>query len=441
MPVLEAKRTPTDRPGSGWYEILPPPGPARELRGELIADWVVVGAGFAGLAAARRLSQLRPGERVVLIEAQRVGFGAAGRNSGFMIDLPHHLQSDSYAGGLEADRKEIEMNRSAIAFAREAVADYGLEAHFDPCGKYHGAADARGLKALASFAAHLTRLGEPFERLDAGDLERLTGTDYYESGIYTPGAAMVQPAGYVRGWAAGLAEHVDLYELSPVLRIETGRPHKVHTPKGCISSPKVILTVNGHLDSFGLFRRRLLHIYLHASMTRALTAAEETALGGAPAWGLIPADPMGTTVRRTREGRIVVRNSVTYSPDMTCRDRALARAFGAHDKAFRHRFPMLPEVAMEHRWSGQICLSWNGVPAFGEIEEGVYAAGCQNGLGVCKGMLHGKLIADLAAGGNAPFVADLLALDAPKKLPPEPFASLGANFNIWWLQRRAGKDF
>ena len=96
---------------------------------------------------------------------------------------------------------------------------------------------------------------------------------------------------------------------------------------------------------------------------------------------------------------------------------------------------------MEYRWSGQICLSWNSVPAFGEVEEGLYAAGCQNGLGVCKGTLHGKLIADLAAGSNEPLVADVLAMDAPRRLPPEPFMSLGANLNIWRLQRRAGADF
>jgi len=441
MPVLTAKKTPTDRPGSGWYEILPPPGPAEELDAAITAEWVVVGAGFAGLSAARRLAQLRAGDRIVVLDAQRVGIGAAGRNSGFMIDLPHELQSDSYAGGLDADRKQIAMNRAAIAFGREAVEEYGLQAHFDPCGKYHGAADARGRKALATFEAHLGRLGEPFEHLDAGDLEKLTGTDYYASGIYTPGAAMIQPAGYVRGLADGLRGKVQIFENSPVTRIETGPPHTLHTPKGRVASPKIILAVNGYLESFGLFERRLIQIALHASMTRVLSAEEQRALGGEAEWGLIPADPSGTTVRRIKEGRIVIRNTVTYEPGMAGSERQLARAGRAHDASFRARFPRLKTVAMEYRWSGQICLSWNSVPAFGEVEEGVYAAGCQNGLGVCKGTLHGKLAADLAAGANEPLVADVLALEAPKRLPPEPFLSIGANLNIWWLQRRAGADF
>jgi glycine/D-amino acid oxidase-like deaminating enzyme len=441
MSVLTAKRTPADRPGSGWYEILPPSGPAQELDGKLAAEWVVVGAGFAGLAAARRLTQLRPGDRIVVLDAQRVGFGSAGRNTGFMIDLPHELQSDSYAGGLDSDRKQIAMNRAAIAFAVEAAEEYGLKDYFNPCGKYHGAADARGRKALEAFEFHLSRLGEPYSHLDATDLKKLTGTDYYASGTYTPGTAMIQPVGYIRGLADGMRDRVKIFENSPVTRIETGRPHTIHTPKGRVTGANVILAVNGYLESFALFERRLIQIYLHASMTRAMSADERRDLGGEADWGLIPADPSGTTVRRIKEGRIVIRNTVTYNPSMACAERQLARAGRAHDESFRARFPMLKGVDMEYRWSGQICLSWNSVPAFGEVEDGVYAAGCQNGLGVCKGTLHGMLIADLATGSNEPLVSDVLAMDKPKKLPPEPFMSLGANLNIWWMQRRAGADF
>ena len=441
MPAVVAKKTPRDRPGSGWYEILPPPGPARDLDTNITADWVVVGAGFAGLSAARRLTQLRPGERIVVTDAQRVGFGSAGRNSGFMIDLPHELQSHHYGGSAEADRKRIAMNRTAIAFAREAVREYGLEAFFKPCGKYHGAADMRGLSALEAFEAHLDRLGETYDKLDASDMKKLTGTDYYVRGTFAPGAAMLQPAGYIRGLADGLRAKVEIFENSPVTRMETGRSHTLHTPKGRVTSPNVILAVNGHLESFGLFQHRLLHVYTYASMTRALSADEQHTLGGEPEWALIPADPMGTTLRRIKEGRIVVRNTFTYNPRMAYSQRQIDRASRSHEHSFRARFPMLKDVGMDYRWGGQLCLSWNSVPAFGEVEEGIYAAGCQNGLGVCKGTLHGKLIVDLAAGSDEPFVSDVLAMAKPRKLPPEPFLALGVNLNLWWMQRRAGMDF
>ena len=439
MTGYRAVRTPHDRAGSGWYEILPPPPPPRRLEEDLSVDWLVVGAGFAGLAAARRLTQLRDGERIAVIDAQRVGWGAAGRNSGFMIDLPHELNSDSYAGGLEADRKQIRMNRAGIAFARAAVEAYGLQAHFDPCGKLHGATDGNGLNALRRFESHLDRLEEPYEQLTAEDLKRITGTDYYAGGTFTPGATLIQPAGYIRGLAEGLKDKVALYEESPALEIETGADIAVRTPKGRVRTRRLLLTVNGQIESFGLFRRRLMHVYTFASMTRVLTAAEQAALGGEAEWGLIPADPMGSTLRRIGD-RMVVRNTFTYNPGLET-SRAQVEAIGRrHDRSFRARFPMLGEVAMEYRWGGALCLSLNSVPAFGELETGVYLACCQNGLGTVKGTLAGKLIADLACGGNDPMLAEMLSYPAPRKLYPEPFMTLGARSRLWWMHRRAGRD-
>src|SRR5262245_43636435 len=126
MSLHKAARTPADLRGSGWYELLPKPPPPRILAGNQKADWVIVGAGFAGLSAARRLSQLVPGDRISVLEAQRVGWGASGRNSGFMIDLPHELSSENYAGGLDHDIKQIRMNRAGIAFAAAAADACGL---------------------------------------------------------------------------------------------------------------------------------------------------------------------------------------------------------------------------------------------------------------------------------------------------------------------------
>ena len=441
MAGYRATRLPEDERGSGWYEILPEPRPRPALEDDLTVDWAVVGAGFAGLSAARRLTQLRPGERIAVIDAQRVAWGAAGRNSGFMIDLPHELKSESYAGGLEEDRRQIRMNRAAIAFAREAVEDFGLQDSFDACGKLHGAADEHGLKALRRFEAHLDALGEPYSRLDAAELKRITGTGYYAGGIHTPGAVMIQPAGYIRGLAQGLEDKVTIFENSPALEIEGGNAPRVVTPKGSLRARALILTVNGHIESFGLFRRKLMHVYTFASMTRVLTEAERRALGGEGAWGLIPADPMGTTLRRIREGRIVVRNSFTYNPDMRTSRAQIERIGRAHDRSFRARFPMLGDVDMAYRWGGQLCLSLNSVPVFGEIETGIYAACCQNGLGTVKGTLAGKLIAELACGSKDPMVAEMQAYAPPRTLYPEPFMTLGARAKLRWAQHRAGRDF
>ena len=80
---------PHDDKSCGWYAALPESPPARTLSGQQLVDYAIIGAGFAGLAAARRLACHEPEARILLVDAQRVGEGASGRNSGFVIDLPH----------------------------------------------------------------------------------------------------------------------------------------------------------------------------------------------------------------------------------------------------------------------------------------------------------------------------------------------------------------
>ena len=95
---IQVKNIRHGNPGvSGWYAILPEPEPARVLQDDITADWLIIGGGFAGLSAARRLSQLRENESIVLLDSIRIGEGSSGRNSGFMIDLPHDISTDSYA--------------------------------------------------------------------------------------------------------------------------------------------------------------------------------------------------------------------------------------------------------------------------------------------------------------------------------------------------------
>ncbi|MEO1191459.1 MAG: FAD-binding oxidoreductase [Pseudomonadota bacterium] len=439
-------RLPKDPGPAGWNEILPKAPPPEPLEEQRTADWLVIGAGFAGLAAARRLNRNRPGESVVVLEASRIGQGPAGRNSGFMIDLPHDLSSANYGGAAERDRKQIAANRTAIAFAAEAAADYGLpDEAFRPAGKVNAAASERGLAHNQDFAGHLEGLGEAYELLDAQAMQDLTGSRYYQGGLYTAGSALIQPALFVRGVAGGLASNrVKLHETSPVLALTRQEGlWQAETPQGLVRAPKVILAVNGHAESFGYFRRRLIHVFTYASMTRALRAEEVKALGGQPGWGLTPADPLGTTLRRitSPQGeRIVVRNRFTYDPGLEISEKRLAASVKDHDAAFAARFPALAGIEMEYRWGGRLCLSRNDAPAFGMVEEGLYAACCQNGLGTARGTFAGVAAADLACGVSSSFTQHMVEAPEPTAKPPEPITLLGASARIAWGQFRAGRE-
>jgi len=440
---IEVSKLPIDPGPAAWNCLLEPAATGPELNEKLTADWLIIGAGFAGLSAARRLSQLCPSDRIVMLEARGLAEGPAGRNSGFMIDLPHDLASADYGGALDADVELTADNRHAIDFAAEAAKDYGLSAEaFARSGKINAAASGRGAAHNATHAKHLTAMGESFQTLDAQQMQDLTGTQYYQSGLYTPGTAIIQPAMYVRDFAKGLqSNRVQIFENSPVTSLERGANWVAETPKGRVTAPKVILAVNGHLNSFGFAKNRLLHVFTYASMTRALSTDEVTKLGGEPIWGVTPADPVGTTVRRiSGQGgdRVVVRNCFTVDASMVVTPQRIDRVAKDHDRAFQARFPMLAGVEMEYRWGGRLCLSRNNVNVVSEVDTGLYAACCQNGLGTVRGTLTGILAAELATDTPSERLDRALRAAPPARLPP--LTSVGANLMIKWQERQAGLE-
>lgn len=441
---MKVTRLPVDTGTAAWNALLPQALPAVRLETQVTTDFLIVGAGFSGLAAARRLTQLDPSASIMVVDATRVGEGPAGRNSGFMIDLPHELSAADYATTQDNDRAQIALNRKAISFARDAVTELGISREaFDETGKVNGAAAEAAHRHNLDYADHLKRLGEPHEMLDADAMHTMTGSRFYRSGLYTPGTVLLQPATFVRGLADGLANRVTVFENTPVLSLERhGTAWLAKTPSGSISANSVILATNGHIESFGFFKREVFHVMLYASMTRPLSKSEDTATGE-DRWGITPSDPAGTTLRKFRHGgkaRIITRNQMNYVPEMEISPAHLESVKQRHIQSFANRYPALCDVQQEFVWSGRLCLSRNSAPAFGRLDDGLYAACCQNGLGTTRGTLSGMAAAEMAYEGETELVKTLLAQGSPKRLPPAPLDTLGANAFMRWSEFKARKE-
>jgi glycine/D-amino acid oxidase-like deaminating enzyme len=428
---------------SGWVSMLPKRTPRPALSGTVSADVVVVGGGFAGLAAARRLSQIDPKLKVVILEAGEIAEGATGRNSGFVIDLPHEVSSEDYGGsGNDARRHDIKVHRTAIALFAEFAKQKGWGRDiFDPCGKYNVALGSKGDEHVVSYAKQLDKVNEPYTLLDAKAIAAVTGTSSFTSAIYTPGTVIIQPAAFVRGLADSFVEPVQLFENSPALSLERqGAAWRVKTKNGVVNAGKIILANNGQAQNFGLFRGQLLHVYTYASMTKAF---DPKRLGGQRSWGATPAFPMGTTVRRVEGNdgdRILIRSRYTYNPRMQVSEGAITRAGRVHDRKFEARFPTLKGTPMEYRWAGAMALTWNGVPAFGEIEPGMFAAIACNGVGATKATASGIAAAEAAMGLDSWMVQVFKGFEAPKQLPPQPFLTIGATANLSLKEWSAGLE-
>lgn len=437
---------------SGWLSVLQRRAPQEALSTVINTDYLIIGAGFAGLSAARRLKQIEPTAEIVILEACEVAQGPAGRNSGFMIDLPHDLASKDYAGSAERDRVQTAINRAAIDFAKASFEEYQMPTEAMQCsGKINAAATANGMRFNEQYAQHLERMGEENRLLDASEMQALTGIDYYHGGLWTSGTAILQPALYIRAFADALAsnDNIRLFENSAVIEFnkltqqENERRWCAKTAKGEVKATKVILAVNGLVERFGFFQKRLMHVFTYASMTRALAPDEVKKLSGEPTWALTSADPMGSSVRRISGiggDRLMVRNRFTYDPSMEISNQRINSVAIDHRKAFDRRFPMLKDVQMEYSWGGRLCLSQNGVFAAGEVEDGVFSACCQNGLGTAKGTAIGVITAEQAAGAKNSIIPAYTKEEAPTKLPPKPLMYLGANGYMRWKELLAGKD-
>ena len=134
-------------------------------------------------------------------------------------------------------------------------------------------------------------MGEASTWVDASDMKRVTGSKYYLSGLLTPKTITIQAAAYTRGFALGVAEKVDIFEKTTVIALERSNIlWQARTPKDPVKASKVILSVNGYLQSFGFMQSSLMHIFLFASMTRAMSTVEVNNLGGEPSWGIVPAN-------------------------------------------------------------------------------------------------------------------------------------------------------
>ncbi len=449
MGQIKLPKNPGD---TGWKEILPKRKVNPKLSDNINSDYLIIGGGFAGLSAARRLNQINKDAKIALLEACEIGEGPAGRNSGFMIDLPHNLASDDYLGSLEKDREQTLINRSAIEFAKDASQEYEMPSEaIQFIGKTNAAASEKGMKFNTEYAKHLDKTSESYKMLDAQEMKDLTGIDYYINGLWTPGTAMLQPALYIQSLADGVTKNsnVTIYENSPVISLEEEGKHdgqkfwKAKTNLGSISSQKIILAVNGIVERFGYFQNRLMTIFTYSSLTRELTSDESNMLGGSNEWGLTSADAMGSSVRRISGmggNRILVRNRWSYNPSMEASDSFMNSAANSHNESFKARFPMLEKVSMEYSWGGRLCLSLNNVFAQGEVDEGIYSACCQNGLGTAKGTAIGVITAEKITGTINSLVPDFVDEEAPKKLMPKPFMWLGVNSYMRWKELMAGKE-
>ncbi|OJY20847.1 FAD-dependent oxidoreductase [Pandoraea sp. 64-18] len=435
-PSRSARDTfPAYQAGAGWNALLPTRMPHTQPPVARSFDVIVIGAGFTGLAAARRVAELRPEASVLVIDATTVGNGSAGRNSGFLINLPHNTGMGGHGSPMEVARKQIRLYDIGLKWLRDLVTTHGIDCDWNPVGKYHAAATPDGEQRLRDTLAQYREWGVTYRELSRDALQSEIGTDYYGYGYHSENNVFVQPAALVRGLADSLPANVRLWENEPVLSLDGTGPFTVTTARTQLRASQVIVANNGFARKLGLARDRVFTIYTYAAMTDALPADELAKLGPAREWGVIPANRLGTTLRKTHGGRFVVRSAYSYE-----KERPMAEVSAMLTDAYRRRYPQMDSHRFAFVWGGVTALTRNGALYFGEIRKGLFASlGC-NGAGVLKGSMFGKLLGEMACGRQSPELADALGFERPTWLPPEPIRRVAILSAIHYQKHRAGRE-
>lgn len=416
----------------GFNAMLPARTSTPAASGRIAAKYAVVGAGFTGLAAARRLSELDPAADIVVLEATIVGEGSSARNSGFIspADIPSGTDASAVAETAARNVWGAEGFDWLVALARQ----YGFDFELERSGRIKAAATGHGERAVEDLADIVENLKLPHTRLSRADLKQRVGTSYYGMGLFTDEGYLVQPAKLIRGLADNLPANVHLHENTPLVGMRRhGKWHLV-TPDATVEADTVVMAVNAAVKGFGYLADRLVAIYTYAAISKALPEQDIPQLGAMPSWGMLPSHRLGTTVRRIGRDRLMVRSLYAYERGVS--DAKAERELRAR---FHARYPDLRHVDLEYVWGGTTALTMNGAPWWGRLDDGLYvSAGC-NGAGVVKGTILGRRLAEEVRGAA---VADETRrlYGTASWIAPEPFRTIGFHVVSAIERRKAGAE-
>ncbi len=423
----------------GWAELLHPRKPREACVGKIRSHWAVIGAGFTGLACARRLAELHPENEIILLDARAVGQAASGRNSGYAVACSH------FSGKFDAAQKHQyqrinRINSAGLKLLREQVTALNIDCQWHEQGFYHSAADQRALREVEHFADYLKRLDIHHTLMQTEELKHQLGTGWYQRAIHVHEGALLQPAALTYGLADSLPQNVTLYEHSPVLALTSGSTHLLRTRTAEIQADQVLVCANFEATRLGLISGRILGSTLSGSFTCQLTRGELDTLGQQQQWGVLSLHSGGATVRLTEDGRISIRNTAEYHAGKLLSEKSLIKRQRIHRQAFENRFPQLRHIPFEYSWSGVEGISRNATNFFTNLKPGLYIAGGYNGSGVSRGTAFGHALAEWASGGQSSLITDCLDSPAAQWLPPRPLLDIGAWFTVRNRFRGVGRD-
>lgn len=399
------------------------------LQGHVKADICVIGAGFTGMSTALHMAE--KGYRVVVLEGNRIGFGASGRNGGQIVnsysrDIDFIERHYGQKVGAEMGRMAFEGGR----ILRRFVNDYGIQCDLKEGGIF-AACNRKQFDELIEKKKLWESHGHTqLELLDEHAIQQYVGTERYSGGLIDHSGGHFHPLNLVLGEAAAVESlGGDIYEGSPALRIQEGDTPIVHTSQGSVEADFVLIAGNAYLNGL-----------LPQLESKAIPCGTQI-IATAPLTDdlqrrLLPKDNcvedcnyLLDYFRLSGDGRMIYGGGVTYGAREPEKVEALIVP------KMLKTFPELKDVKVDFAWTGNFLLTLTRLPQFGRIGKNLYYAQGYSGHGITCTHLAGKVISDAIQGQAERF--DIFAALPQRSFPGGrgmriPLTTMGA----WYYNLR-----
>lgn len=414
-----------DDNASVWLDGAPEDEPAAALGRDLDVDVAIIGGGFTGVSTAYHFSRRFPGLGVALIEAKRLANGASGRNGGLVLNGISILDED-----LELAVREHGVTRAAIDGIEAVIEEHGLKVRFRRDGVLAVATSTRAAEEAHARVEKLAARGLPLQYVPSG----ARGMRGACGAVLDSSEGVLNGVDFLRAMRPVLvAQGVQIFESTPVMRVREGKIVELATPKGVVRAKAIVLATSGYTPRLGYFKSGLLPVISHVIATDPVEPEVLERSGLAGIAGFHDDRPRLAYCSVTAERRVVFGggttesygyrfgNATTYEAKI---DDGATRALRASMTTY---LPELDGAKVRYRWSGPLDLTLARHCAMGVRgdHENVYYALGYSGHGITLANLAGRVLADLYEGNHDPWKDCAFYMKRPSGIPPEPLRWIG----------------
>lgn len=394
----------------GLWEITAPRlQPFNSIQGENKTDIAIIGGGYTGLSAALHLAE--EGSDAMLLEANHIGFGGAGRNVGLVNAglwlMPGEVISEL---GSELGEELIRVLGASPELVFHLIEKHNIQCEAMPTGTLHCAHSKGGYRALEQREAQWQERGAPVTLLNKEEAVPMLGSTAYHGALLDKRAGTVQPLAYANGLAKAASDAgARLYTNSPVLSIKrVNDGWKLETPEATVQAKAVILAVQGYADHAfkGMANNLIPFNYFQFATAPLPEDILQTVLPGKQ--GAWDTNLVLSSYRLDQAGRLIVGSvgqveNWGYQVHKNWAERTIKRVF-----------PQIGNIPLEHGWYGRIAMTPNHIPRFHILGPDFVSVTSYNGRGIGPGSLFGKLLAQYIK--NSSSVCIPLPLTEPEKV-------------------------